>query len=546
MKSSQKAFGLELAFWLTGLLSLWFLGAASAQSPSFVKSRIDNDIKILSSDAFGGRGINTVHEVMAISYLADSMKSAGLSPAGGDGTFFQKVSLRQFGLEDINLNLRMGGKTHSLNQGQEITMATRGALGDVRFDNSEVVFVGYGITAPERGWDDYKDIDVRGKIVMVLINDPDFLSPSEGDFGGKAMTYYGRWTYKYEEAARRGAKGVLIIHDTDAASYGWDTVRNSFSRERFDIVRDDPSQVSPPLEAWVQADFAKIMVSSGGHDLDQLRAEARTKAFQPKPLQNVSLLGGYKVKTEVFHTANVIGILKGKTKPDEIVLHMAHWDHIGIGAPDSNGDGIFNGAVDNASGTAALLELARAHARAGATDRSLVFMAVTAEESGLLGSEYYADNPVFPLAKTVGGINMDGLNLIGRAKDFSLTGYGQSNIQEWIEPMIKHQDRVLIADQNPQSGGFFRSDHFPMVKRGIPMLYGGSGRDLRKGGVAAGQAAYNDYVTKRYHQPNDEYRSDFDYSGAFEDMKIYYQLGRKLGGSVSWPQFYPQSEFKRP
>jgi len=296
----------------------------------------------------------------------------------------------------------------------------------------------------------------------------------------------------------------------------------------------------------VQADFAKKLVNSGGYDLDALRAEARTKSFQPRPLKNVTFNGGYQVRTETFQSANVIGMLKGKTRPDEYALYMAHWDHIGMGAVDANGDGIFNGAVDNASGTAALLELARAHVRSGATDRSLIFMAVTAEESGLLGSEYYADNPVFPLSQTVGGINMDGLNLIGRAKDFSIAGYGQSNIQDWVAPLIKAQDRVLIPDPNPQAGGFFRSDHFPMVKRGIPMLYGGSGRDLRNGGLVAGQAAYKDYVTHRYHQPDDEYRSDFDYRGAFEDMKIYYQLGRKLGGAGPWPQFYPQSEFKRP
>ncbi|WKL58034.1 M28 family metallopeptidase [Asticcacaulis sp. ZE23SCel15] len=530
---------------LTLSVSLMALAAAAGAEPVISGARISDDVKVLSSDEFAGRGVATPAEDKVVAFVSKAYKDAGLEPGGENGGWTQTVKLRKFQVSDPALSLNLKGQTLPLVQGEDITASTRGALGAVSFTDTPLVFVGYGVTAPERGWDDFKDVDVKGKIIVVLINDPDFYQPDAQTFNGKAMTYYGRWTYKFEEAARKGAAGVMIIHDSAAASYGWNTVKNSWSVAQFDIVRPDPSVASPKLESWISASAAEKIFEAAGLDLNALKIAARSKDFKPVPLDGITLSGGYKVAAEEVVSRNIIGQLKGAKRPDETVFYMAHWDHIGIGSPDADGDAIFNGAVDNATGVAALIELARAFKASGKTpDRTVAFIAVTAEESGLLGSEYYASNPIYPLAKTVGGINMDALNVSGRTRNVEVVGSGQSSLEDDLKTLAAAQDRVLTPDETPEAGYFFRSDHFPLAKRGVPVLYAASGLDMVEGGVTAGRAFDEDYRKNRYHQANDEWSADWDLSGLAEDVALYYQLGAKLANSTVWPQWRETSEFK--
>jgi Zn-dependent M28 family amino/carboxypeptidase len=526
-------------------ISLMALAAAAGAEPVISGARISDDVKVLSSDAFAGRGVATPAEDKVVAFVSKAYKDAGLEPGGENGGWIQTVKLRKFQVSDPTLSLNLKGQPMPLVQGEDITASTRGALGAVSFTDTPLVFAGYGVTAPERGWDDFKDVDVKGKIIVVLINDPDFYQPDAQTFNGKAMTYYGRWTYKFEEAARKGAAGVMIIHDSAAASYGWNTVKNSWSVAQFDIVRPDPSATSPKLESWISAEAATKIFAAAGLDLNALKIAARSKDFKPVPLSGITLSGGYKVAAEEVVSRNIIGQLKGAKRPNETVFYMAHWDHIGIGTPDADGDAIFNGAVDNATGVAALIELARAFKASGKTpDRTVAFIAVTAEESGLLGSEYYASNPIYPLAKTVGGINMDALNVSGRTRNVEVVGSGQSSLEDDLKTLAAAQDRVLTPDETPEAGYFFRSDHFPLAKRGVPVLYAASGLDMVEGGVTAGRAFDEDYRKNRYHQANDEWSADWDLSGLAEDVALYYQLGAKLANSTVWPQWRETSEFK--
>jgi Zn-dependent M28 family amino/carboxypeptidase len=506
--------------------------------------RISADIKALSDDSFEGRGINTPAEAKVIAYMSSGFKAAGFEPGGENGTWTQSVKLRRFSVSDANISVKIKGQLQDLVQGVDIVTSTRGTLGDVTLSNTPLVFVGYGITAPERGWDDFKGVDVKDKVIIVLVNDPDFYSPKDQTFGGKAMTYYGRWTYKYEEAARRGAKGVLIIHDTDAASYGWTTVKNSWSGPQFDIVRPDPSKQFTSLEGWISPEAAKRLFTSAGLDLEALKIAARAKDFRPVTLNTLTLNGSYKVATTEITTQNIIARLKGRKYPNETVIYCGHWDHLGVGGPDANGDKIFNGAVDNGTGIASLLELARAFGKAKRPERSVVMIAFTAEESGLLGSEFYASNPLYPLDTTVGGINMDALNVSGPTKNLVVIGSNQSSLEDEIAPFVKAQGRSIDPDPKSEAGYFFRSDHFPFVKRGVPMFYGKGGDDLIKGGLEAGKIAAAEYRSKRYHQPDDEWSADWDMGGIEQDVTAYYQLGQTLANSRIWPQWRDTSEFK--
>ncbi|ESQ91685.1 peptidase M20 [Asticcacaulis sp. AC460] len=516
----------------------------SLAQPVISATRISQDIRVVSSDAYAGRGITTPAEQKTIDFLTKGFAAAGFEPGGPDGKWTQDVHLRQFKVVDPKVNLAFAdGSTLDLRQGEEITVSTRGTTSDVSFAKTPIVFVGYGVTAPERGWDDFKGVDVRGKIIVVLINDPDFPEPTLNTFNGKAMTYYGRWTYKYEEAARRGAAGVMIIHDADAASYGWATVKNSNTGPKFDIVRPDPSATSPKLESWISLDTAQKLFAASGQDLGALRVAARSKDFKPVEL-SATLNGSYKVNATEIVTRNVIARLPGTSRPDETIVYGGHWDHLGTGTPDADGDAIFNGAVDNGTGIAALLELARTYGKGPKPQRSVVMIAFTAEESGLLGSEYYASNPVYPLSKTVAGINMDALNVSGRTRDVAVTGYGQSSLEDMLKLYAAGQNRTVVPEPTPEAGGFFRSDHFPFVKRGVPMLDAHSGDDMVKGGVAAGRAAHEDYEEKRYHQANDEWSAKWDLSGMVEDVTLYYRIGYALANSDLWPTWRDSSEFK--
>jgi Zn-dependent M28 family amino/carboxypeptidase len=441
------------------------------------------------------------------------------------------------------------GRAQALTQGQEVALRPPQTGADaVAIKDAPVVFAGYGVTAPERGWDDFKGLDVRGKILLVLVNDPDYETPpgfpDGADFGGKAMTYYGRWTYKYEEAARRGALGLLVIHETGPAGYGWATVKNSNTSAVFDIVRPRPTDTHPLIEGWIQRDATAALFKTAGLDFEAMKKAAQRRDFQPVTLKGTAFSAAFKVDRSVITSYNVAGRLAGASHPDETVIYSAHWDHLGVGPPDAKGDRIYNGAVDNGTGVAALLELARAFAKAPPTQRSVLFLSVTAEEQGLLGSEYYAAHPLYPLARTVADLNMDALDVAGPARDMSTSGSGQTSLQEDLARYLSAEGRYYSPDATPEAGHFFRSDHFSFAKAGAPAISISSGQDLVKGGRIAGSAAKKDYTANRYHQPSDEWSPNWDLSGQVQDLELVYRLGRDLADSRAWPSWNADSEFK--
>ncbi|MBZ9646634.1 M28 family peptidase [Sphingobium sp. 3R8] len=527
---------------LAGLLSTSAI--ALAAPPSFDVARVSADIKTLASDAFEGRGPATRAEVKTIDYISAQMKAAGLKPAGPKGSWFQDVPLR---MSDITgtpaLSMNIGGSAEALTQGSEIAVrAAETGQSSVQFADLPLVFVGYGVKAPERGWDDFKGVDLEGKIMVVLVNDPDF-EGGEGDFGGKLMTYYGRWTYKYEEAARQGAAGVLVVHESEPASYDWATVKNSNTNTMFDIVRADPKAAHTQMEGWMQKDLAAKLLAASGVDFEAAKAAARKKDFKPIPLK-ATMSADYAVKSEIITSHNVAGLVQGGTYPDETVIYSAHWDHLGIGAPDAKGDTIYNGAKDNASGTAALLELARAYAKGPKPERTVLFLAVTAEEKGLLGSEYYADNPLRPLATTAGVVNMDGPFGMEKTTNFSISGAAKLDLLTTLTQEGEKLGRHYTPDARPEAGSFYRSDHFPMAKRGVPAISFNPGRELVNGGAERGKLLQDAYTKDRYHQPADEYDANWDTSSWVGDLTLLYNVGRRVADSHDWPNWSADSEFR--
>jgi Zn-dependent M28 family amino/carboxypeptidase len=523
--------------------------AADAAATDFDPHRLSMEVRTLSSDAFEGRGPDTPGETRTVNWLVAQMKAAGLQPGGAvvDGRrgWTQPVPLARFEITGRpRLTLTTGGKDQALTQGDEI--AVRPAMDGSRrvdIEHAPLVFVGYGVDAPERHWDDFKGVDLHGKIAVVLVNDPDY-ETGKGDFGGKAMTYYGRWTYKYEEAARQGALGMLVIHETAPASYGWATVRNSNTNVQFDIVRDDPKTAHPQLEGWIQRDLAVAMFKRAGLDFEALKKQARTRAFRPVTLKGESLSAHYDVAVGHITSHNVVGRIEGSTHPDETVIYSAHWDHLGIGAPDAKGDRIYNGAVDNATGTAGLVELGRAFAHGPQPQRSVVFLAVTAEEKGLLGSEYYASHPLYPLGRTVAVINTDALDPGGVARNFSISGTAKLGLLDDLVAVAKKHGQSFSPDPHPESGGFFRSDHFSFAKRGVPALSFESGNDLVDGGKAAGEAQAKAYTREHYHQPSDEWQAGWSFAGMAHDLGVLHDLGMQLADSREWPNWSEDSEFR--
>ena len=523
--------------------------AQAADTPTFSTERLSAEVKTLSSDAFEGRGPATPAEAKTIDYVVTQMKDAGLQPGGdlkdGKRTWTQAVPLRRSEIVGTpTLALNLDGQKETLTQGEQIAIrAPMDGASSVSITDAPLVFVGYGVKAPERQWDDYKGIDLRGKIAVVLINDPDF-ETGQGDFGGKAMTYYGRWTYKYEEAARQGALGMLVVHETAPASYGWATVKNSNTNTMFDIVRDKPSDTHPKLEGWIQRDLAVQMFKHAGLDFDALKKQAQTRDFKPVTLDGESLSASFKVDTSVITSHNIVGRVEGSQRPDETVIYSGHWDHLGIGAPDANGDRIYNGAVDNATGTAALIEMGRAFANGPQPERTVVFLNVTAEEKGLLGSEYYAANPLYPLAGTTGVLNVNALDPHGPARNFTISGSAKLGLLDDLIAEAKKHDMVYTADPKPEAGYFFRSDHFSFAKRGVPAVSFGSGNDWIDGGLAAGKAAEDDYTARRYHQPADEWQADWPFTGMARDLQVLYAVGNDLANSDAWPNWSEDSEFR--
>jgi Zn-dependent M28 family amino/carboxypeptidase len=536
--------------WLAAsAIALAAVPLSAASTGMFDTARFNQHIKILGSDAFEGRAPATEGETKTVNYLIEQFRAAGLQPGGdlqGDGTrkWTQDVPLLQSELVgDPVVTVRTPSGSMRLTQGNEIAVRSpQNGQTAISLANAPLVFAGYGVSAPERNWDDFKGQDVHGKVLVILVNDPDF-EGGDGDFGGKAMTYYGRWTYKYEEAARRGAAGVMIVHETVPASYGWNTVKNSNTNAQFDIVRQNPSASHTPFETWIQRDVAVQLFRNAGLDFEAAKQAAERRDFRPIDLKSsVSVAATAKVGTIVSH--NVVGIVPGKKYPDETILYTAHWDHLGIGKPDANGDNIYNGAIDNGTGVSQLIEQARAFARGPRPDRSIVFMAVTAEEKGLLGSEYYATHPLYPLGKTVAMLNTDVMNVWGREKNFTIRGTARISLVDDLVAEGRKQGRYFTPDPHPETGGFYRSDHFSLAKVGVPAISFTPGLDLVNGGTARGEALADDYNTKRYHQPDDEWSPDWDLSGMAQDAQLLHNLGLRLANSREWPNWGTDSEFR--
>lgn len=528
------------------------LAASSVSAaPSVIDAqRVLRDTQVLSSDAYEGRAPASEGEKKTVAYLVEQMKAAGLQPAGdplpgGGRAWTQDVPLARFATKGpVAVSANVGGTVQTWAQGEQIAIrAAQTGVDRLTIKDAPVVFVGYGVKAPERNWDDFKGMDLKGKVALVLVNDPDFETGS-GDFGGKAMTYYGRWTYKYEEAARQGAVGFLVIHETAPAAYGWATVKNSNTNEIFDVIRKTPSEAHAPLEGWVQRDVAAGLLKAAGFDLDALKKQAQTRAFKPVELKGVTFSADYAVDVQKVVSKNVVGAVIGSKHPNERVFYSAHWDHLGVGQPDAKGDTIYNGALDNASGTAMLLELGRVFAKGPKPQRTVVFLSVTAEEKGLLGSEYYARNPLYPLGTTVGVLNMDGVGPTGLARDFTTSGNAPLTLQDELIAVGKTHDRYFTPDPRPEAGSFFRSDHFPFAKVGVPAISFGGGQDLLTGGKAAGLAQRMAYTADKYHQPADEFDPAWDPKGFEADGTLLFDLGQKLANSRIWPDWKAGAEFK--
>lgn len=518
--------------------------ASSAVQPSV--DTMKRLVKELSSDAYEGRAPGTVGEEKTLALLAAEFGKLGLKP-GNKGSWFQDVPLVEITASNVSPLTFSGGKAAvTAAYGPEMVIGTyRTTQPHIALKDSPVVFVGYGVNAPEKGWNDYAGLDVKGKTVVILVNDPDYETQAlTGPFNGRAMTYYGRWTYKFEEAARQGAAAAIIVHDTVPAAYGWNVVQSSWTGAQ--QVADSANGNADQSQAigWIQKDKAAALFASAGLNLDQQMAAAKRKGFKAVPLTGVSANVSFDNALRKHNSKNVVALLPGKTRPDEYVLYSAHWDHLGRCEAAPDGDDICNGAVDNATGTAALVALAQANVKAGPTDRSQVFLAVTGEESGLLGSAYYGAHPVFPFRQTVGGVNMDALSVAGLAKNVVVIGKGKSQLDAYLDRALKAQGRVATLEPTPEKGFYYRSDHFSFAKHGLPMLYFEGGEDLVKGGTAAGMAAAEDYTKNRYHGPKDEYDPGWDWNGVLADLKLYYTVGRDLATTSDWPNWTPGDEFR--
>jgi Zn-dependent M28 family amino/carboxypeptidase len=530
-----------------------------ARGPAVSQATLQRVTQTLSSDEYEGRAPGTPGEQRTVAFLAREFESAGLRP-GNEGSWYQDVPLVEIairpqrhgcGTNEIaatcvgfpRLQIAGGRAPIAFDYRSDFVGASYRAQPHVSVADSEIVFVGYGINAPERGWNDYEGLDVRGKTVVILINDPDWQTPGlQGPFNGRAMTYYGRWTYKYEEAARQGAAAALIVHDTAPASYGWNVVENSWTGPQPYMQTRNDGADQTAMNGWLTNAAARRLMAAAGQDLDALSRAAAQRGFRAVPL---GLRASIDIDNQIrrFASRNVIGVLPGRTRPNEYVLYTAHWDHLGA-CTETGEDRICNGAVDNASGTSALVALAEAHARAGRPDRTIVFLAVTAEESGLLGSAYYAANPIYPLARTAGGFNMDSLNLAGPARDFVSIGGGKSELDAYLARAAAAAGVRVSPEPTPEAGYYFRSDQFSLAKMGVPMLYGRGGEDLVDGGPAAGRAAAEDYRANRYHGVNDEYDPAWNWAGALSDVGIYYRVGRALATTREWPNWLAGDEFR--
>jgi Zn-dependent M28 family amino/carboxypeptidase len=518
------------------------LSAAPALAQHADGARLNEHVRVLASDEFEGRGVATPGEQKTVDYVVGQFQALGLEPGGPDGSWTQAAQLgrtRQDGPAVITVS--SGGRARALERGPQVLVSSDRPVSHITVTDAPVVFAGYGVDAPERQWNDFKGMDLKGKVLLVIVNDPDFGAPEghpvAGRFDGNAMTFYGRWTYKFQEAARQGAAAVLVIHDTAGAGYGWSVLEGSSTAPKFDIVRTDPDAERVPAQGWIQGPVAEQMFVDAGLDYAALRAAARTPEFTPVTLEGVTMSIDFGQTADRIESRNILARIPGAVHPDETVLYGAHWDAYGRATPVGDDD-IYNGAVDNATGVAGLIELARLFKAGGAPERSVVFAAWTAEEAGLLGAEYYAANPVWPLETTVANINMDSL-LPGTeiSPQIVVMGAGKSQTDAWLERRATEQGRTLIPDPAPQAGGFYRSDHFPLAKKGVPALFGAAG-------FTGHNEASRDYVANRYHKPSDEWTSDWVMDAAAVDVDLLYAVGRDLADSGDWPEWNAGAEFE--
>ncbi len=522
----------------------------SASPPLIDPERLLAHIKVLSSDEYEGRLPGTVGEQKSIAYLSEQLKALGLAPGNPDGTYLQEVPMEGI-LGRSSLSLTAGGKPIAMRPGDDFVAHTERIVPQVSIKDSPLVFVGYGVQAPEYRWDDYKGLDAHGKTLVMLINDPpvqDPKHPGELDdavFKGRAMTYYGRWTYKFEIASKLGADGVLIVHETKPAAYDWNVVQHSWGGEAFVLASQDGNAGRVPIQGWITLDKARELFAQAGEDFDQLKARAVTREFKPVALNATVSVDVQNTLREV-RSHNVIARLPGSDPKlaGQTIIYTAHWDHFGRN-PALAGDPIFHGAADNASGCASVLELARAftHARP-APKRSILFMLVTGEEQGLLGSEYYAEHPLYPLNRTLADLNIDNVGTYGRTRDLQVIGYGQSSLDDDLARILKREGRVLVPDQEPEKGSYFRSDQFSFARMGVPGLFTRSGIDVIGKPAGYGQQQHDEYVAHRYHSPADRVYPDWDLRGAAEDMSDLYRVGLALASTTRWPQWRPDSEFR--
>ncbi|WP_346837865.1 M28 family peptidase [Microbulbifer sp. SAOS-129_SWC] len=513
--------------------------------------RLSSIVKTLASDDFEGRAPGTPGEDKTIRYLVDQFKSLGLQPAGEDGGFTQVVPMihTRIGAPAL-ISLQAGGKPVPLAQGKDIAVSTVRNVDQIKIDNAPIVFVGFGVNAPERNWDDYGDIDLKGKVALFLVNDPDFAAapgePAAGKFGGKRMTYYGRWSYKFEEAARRGAVAALVIHENKAAGYPW-SVAASSPGENYALAKSDAQTKPVELQGWLQNAAAARLLKRAGKDLDKLRVAARSPDFKAFELQGLTFNADLTTKVDQFKSRNVLALLPGSKRPDEVLMASAHWDAYGQGSPDAQGRTVRPGANDDALGTAGVLELARVLKAGPPLERSVLFAVWSGEERGLLGSKEYAQSPMFPLEKTVANFTFDILQTAGAARDVILVGKGQSDLEDDLARAAHKQGRVVTPESLPQNGLFYRADHFSMARKGVPVLLImgiAGGADLVDGGRAAGDKWIADYVGNCYHKTCDSWDPNWDLTGAVQDISAIRMIIDDLGNSTRWPQWKSGSEFK--
>ncbi len=516
-------------------------------TPEITAADIGARIAELADDKYEGRGPGTVAGEASAQWVADEMARIGLKPGNGD-SYFQTVEMVAQTVipSTSSMSITANGEEIPLALGSQAVYVTLHQDKEtVTIEDSPLVFVGYGVNAPEADWNDYEGVDVAGKTVVMFVNDPGFITNDDSLFGGRAMTYYGRWTYKYEEASRQGAAAAILIHEDEPAAYGWTVVQNSWTGEQANLVLADAGASRTLVDGWVQLDVATDLFNRAGLDIDEMRAAANQRGFKAVPMDGLTASATINQKVEFRDSRNVIGTLPGAERPDEHVLFTAHWDHLGVNRDIREGaDKIFNGAVDNATGVAIILDIAEKLAADPAPQRSVTFLAVTLEESGLLGSAYYADNPIIPLNKTVGGLNIDAVLPTGETRDAVVVGYGASEMEDLLKEIMDEQGRVIVPDPEPEAGYFYRSDHVSLAKKGVPMLYADGGVDLVEGGESAGIAAGEAYRIKAYHAVTDEYSPDWELGSLLQVAVTDYELAKRLANSDQWPEWYDGNEFK--